>query len=273
MAENAPDAVLPDPRYELRAAGRLAVRVERAAGLPPVEAGVKLVDISREGVKLLASSRLHIHETVTIRIEVPEVRRDFSLPARVCWSHPAKGESWRLGCTFTQDLHEDVLDQLAVLGYIERRKDPRQTVDAEAWAVWELAEQGFPVRIVSLSPGGFCICCPQAGKIGARLLLEFGNGEDRPVRIHGRAVWQATADGYCLMGCALASRGDYELLCSSVKPALDSRPFGRTWNMPSRSKAETGSARSRPALKLAAVAVGVLVVLLVALLGVCCLLQ
>jgi hypothetical protein len=246
MAENTAAPVLPDPRYQFRDAGSMQLTVERAPDLPPVEAGAELLDISQYGAKLLTSSCLRIHERIVLAIEVPELEQDYSLSAIVRWRQPAADATWRLGCVFTGELPEDVLAELAVLGYIERRQDQRQTVDVGAHVRWELAEEQYPVRIVSISAGGLCISCSEAGKTGERLLLRLGDEDSTPASIHARAAWQRLAGGRCLIGCTWAGREDYELLCSTLGLS------------PADGRADADSPRWRSILGLAVLVVAVI---------------
>jgi hypothetical protein len=203
------DARLEDP-------GVVKVAVQRAAGLPPFKQEADLLDIWKDGAKLLASYCPQIQETLHLEIKIPELGHEISLPATVRWRQPASGDTWRLGCAFAETLPENVLGQLAVLGYVERRKDPRQKVNIEAHARWELAKEEIPIRIVSISAGGLGITCPQTGKIGERLLVRLGDDQTGPVFVHARAVWQMPVGGDFLIGCALASRADHELLRGSL---------------------------------------------------------
>jgi hypothetical protein len=216
-ADHTAESVLPDPRYEPCSTDTIKVRVERASNLPPVEADAKLLDISQYGAKLLVPSCLQVHESVVLRIEIAGLQQDFSLPAIVRWRQPVGDAAWRLGCFFTGELPADILCELVLLGYIERRRERRQTIDVGARARWELADDDFPVRIVSISVGGLCISCAQEGTIGDRLVVQLGDGDAEPALIHARAVWQRVTDGRRLIGCTLASRVDYELLCSALR--------------------------------------------------------
>jgi len=234
MGENTSDAVLPDPRYKVCEAGSVRVRAERAPGLIPVRAEATLLDISQYGAKLLASCSLQVHELITLQIEVPEVEQVFSLPAIVRWSQPAATATWRLGCVFTGALPQGVLDELSFLGYIERRQDRRQVVDIAARARWELAEEDFPIRIVNVSAAGIRICCQEEGRIGERLLLQLKEDQAEPLFVYSTAVWQREEDGRHVIGCRLASREDYELLCSVLRLATGNGP-GRAVPLRSRS--------------------------------------
>ena len=216
-ADQTTESVLPDPRYEVCSTGTMKVSVERASNLPPVEGDVELLDISQYGAKLLASSSLQIHENVVLDIDIPEFQQSFSLSAIVRWKEPVGDATWRLGCIFSGELPGDILRELALRGYIERRRDRRQTVDVDARARWELADDDFPVQIVSISAGGLCLSCHQEGETGDCLIVQVGDGGAEPASIHTRAVWQRITDGRCLIGCTLASRADYELLCSELR--------------------------------------------------------
>ena len=250
IGENTSDTVLPDPRYGVCEAGSVRARVERAPGQIPVRAEATLLDISQYGAKLLASCSLQIHELVTLQIEVAEVERIFSLPAIVRWRQPADTATWRLGCVFTGALPQAVLDELSLLGYMERRQDRRQVVDVAARARWELAKEDFPIRIVSVSASGLRICCEEEGKIGERLLLQLKEDEAEPLFVHSRAVWEREEDGRRVIGCRLASREDYEMLRSALRLA------------PADGPADTDSPRSRSILGLA-VLIAISVILLV----------
>jgi Tfp pilus assembly protein PilZ len=195
--------------------------VERAAGQVPVRVEATLLDISQYGAKLLTSCAFQVHELVTLQVEVPEVGQVFSLPAIVRWCQPSGSHAWRLGCIFTGALPQGVLDELALLGYIERRQDQRQVIDVPARARWELTEEDFPIRIVSVSGSGLSICCEEEGKIGERLLLRLQADQGEPVLVYSRVVWQREEDGRRILGCRLASREDYKLLRTTLRLPAD----------------------------------------------------
>jgi hypothetical protein len=205
-------------------AERTEVRIDRGSEQPPVTDPVELLYLSKDGAKLLAPSCLKIEEAVVLRIAVPGLKQELVLPASVRWRQPASGDTWRLGCTFTEQLPQDVLCELARLGHIDRRKDPRRAVDLPAQVRWELAKDTFPARITSLSPGGLCVRCCHGGKIGERLVVQLDSGDAGLALVHARSVWQRATGGDYLIGCALASRADYELVCASMRSGGAGRP-------------------------------------------------
>jgi hypothetical protein len=208
------------------------VHIDRAVGLPAVTGRVELLFLSQDGVNLLAPTGIRIEEAVVLRILVPGLERELVLPASVRWKQPASADTWRLGCTFLEELPEDILSELSRLGHIERRKDRRRAVDVPAQVRWEYAKDIFPAQIISLSPGGLCVRCCHKGKIGERLLVQLDGGDSGLALIHVRSVWQRAAGEGFLIGCAFASRADYELVSTAMQSGVASMPSKRSYWRP-----------------------------------------
>jgi hypothetical protein len=238
-----------EARYPLLEGRVIKATVERQGGLPPEEIDAELVDVSMGGVKLLVSKCPAMQEAVVLKMVAPEIELDLSVNAEVCWTRPAPGDAWYLGCTLNPKLPEQLLTDLAVKGYVQRRRDPRIPIDLPASMRSEGSLESVPVRLLDYSTGGLRLAAPHTAATGQRLLFRFGEGPNVSDLIVAKTMWQAqTSDGHQI-GCTFVNRDGHRIFQDVV----------RAINEPTVAKPVELLTRSRwPLLALAAL-VGILI--------------
>ncbi len=197
----------------------LVVHVQRSSGLPSDECRADLIDISRSGVKLSTDDCLLIGEDVFLTFDVPNTNLGSSVPAKVCWSQPVDGTTWRIGCAFDPPLSEDTLASLASDGHLQRRQDPRLPITMKAEVRWEGIADSISVEMIDASTGGFCFRSSQDGPDGGRLALHLNSDSDHPVLVRARVQWKQETDDGCLFGCEFASSGDRAAFRTVFRPS------------------------------------------------------
>jgi hypothetical protein len=209
-------------RYQLVSDSPVPVCVEWKSGNESHKCDARLVDLSANGARIRLPQHVELHETIEVRLRVKKLSVDFQCAAEVCWSQPF-GNEWVLGCAFDSELPEHVLVKLAGNGYINRRTDPRFSIDLTAEVREELgANEWLKVTLDNYSSGGFRLRSMYPIAVGQRVLLSLQEFEQQ-VAIPGRALWQVeTEEGYSV-GCSFLNGDGFDRLTSIVRRE-DSQP-------------------------------------------------
>lgn len=210
----------------------MEVTVERKGGLVPQQLPARLLDLTSKGAKLSLESPLQFLEPIAVRLACPPAKFEHGLFAEVRWVRTGKDDEWLAGCSWEAPIPQELMDQLASVGGIQRRESPRMEVDGEA-TVWWGPGKSVKVRFLDLSEGGFCLGSPEPGQ-GAWLRVVPAAVGEQHVQIIAQLRWQRQiSDGYQL-GCKFADPKDYtvlqQLLChpdAGYRPDLKGlRPAG-----------------------------------------------
>ena len=202
----------------------IAVTIRRAADVSADKVDAELASLSQGGVKLSVSTHLAVQEAVVLSFEIPELDLQVSRSARVSWIDPVSPENWRIGCSFEQLLPGEVIDELAIHGYLQRRKDPRRSISLEGRVRWQMAYKSVPIWIMNYSAGGVCIFSPQTGKVGESLVIELDDGTGAPALVFARAQWQKEVQGGYFIGCMFLNVDGHRLLESLLEKSNSTGP-------------------------------------------------
>lgn len=197
-------------RYNVRMPAAVEVVVERKGGLLPEQVPARLLDLTPKGAKLSLDSPLQFMEPVAVRLVSAHAGVEQRHFAQVRWVRAGEGDEWLAGCSWDAPVPQEVLDQLASTGALQRRESARMEVDGEA-TVWWGPGKGVKVRFLDLSEGGFCLGSPEPGQ-GAWLRVVPAAVGEQHVQIIAQLRWQRQIpDGYQL-GCKFADPKDYAVL-------------------------------------------------------------
>ncbi len=208
------------PRYEFRTDEGLRVTLQKTdSSRSPVP--VTLLNISTGGAKIRTSETVQFKDAVVLRIEVEQPIRAISVSGEVCWVAPALGDKWSIGCRFDPPIPEEVLQEFAEAGVIERRENQREQVSLAATALWELKGESRSVRVLNHSRGGFCLQADDGGKPGERLLLrlEIESAYAVPARIQ----WKIEAQEGYVIGCSFQNPRDFGVFSKATPDELQSQ--------------------------------------------------
>jgi len=198
------------PRYRLSANVKVAILVE-ADGYPSQPVDARLVDISRDGVKLAVSEFLALNENAQLKFCFREAGFDFRVDGSICWENQINENTWNVGCSLSPTLPAQFFATLTEGRPVERICDPRLPSNLHTTARWNLAELERPVVIHNYSNGGFCVWIDASGKPGERLHLSIAQ-VDSTLMVVGKVHWEYNADNGCLIGCSFLNSRDYERL-------------------------------------------------------------
>ena len=201
-----------DVRYQFT--NTYAATISRSGESGTESIDVCLLDMSRGGLKLSVPVELAIHEIVQLHIASEELQMNMEESAQIRWIRKdPDSDGWHVGCQIQTIIDEDVLEQLAERGLLDRRNSARQRVNCEALAQWELREDSVPVRLLNLSSEGFCLASDQPTNIGSRIKLTLcdENGASSH-EILARSKWQIDFDNGYMIGCELAVEDIFDLV-------------------------------------------------------------
>ena len=182
-----PDAVIVQLRYRLHE----TVEVLDA----------QLADISAYGMKLRTSVAVPLKETVQVQLSLTSGAVDVSLDGEVCWARPKDEKYWWLGISLVAPISDEILDQMAAYEIVDRRRDRRLRVAADAKARFELESETFDVKVLDLSQGGFSLLAPKTGQVGDRLLLIVNPNQLSSAPVLGRICWTRDEGERHVYGC------------------------------------------------------------------------
>ncbi|MDA7978239.1 MAG: PilZ domain-containing protein [Pirellulales bacterium] len=167
------------PRYEILRDEGINVFLqptqdgEEAAPIP-----ARLKQISFGGARLLTRQTLRLESNLCMKIAFRELEFETFVDARVAWARPLFDGEWILGCAFSPELPEQLLDALADMQYIDRRGSGRTPTQAAANVRHESKQDLLPATIVDYSYGGVCLEVAEIEQLGRKiqLVVETPNG-------------------------------------------------------------------------------------------------
>jgi len=196
-----------------------------------------LQDLSNKGIRLVLQKPIPLRKTIEFKICAVGMEFDCNVAAEVCWMRARGPDQWLLGCSFTSEFSDNALDQLAVSGYVNRRKDPRCPVSIAALARQELMTEAIGVRLEDYSRGGCRVFSPIPMSVGERVMVILAGTNDATYSLAARALWQLKVQDGFFVGCCFLDNSSFGQLAQVVRqqdssavsdlvPPEDSRPLG-----------------------------------------------
>lgn len=104
------------PRHEALPNHGCTVTLEWIASARPLEAD--LVDLSRQGLKLVLDAKLPAEARLKLKLVQPANRFTLNIPVTVRWSRQENSERWAAGCIFDQELSWEVMGEMFLNGIL-----------------------------------------------------------------------------------------------------------------------------------------------------------
>ena len=208
-----------DPRFSLSKTIPAAVTIVDG-GEERVAHGQAL-EISLRGAKLKLEEPLSEHRSIQIELRPNDIDTTISATGCTCWARPTDDDAWWLGVSFEKAIDEATIGKLARYGYVDRRKDRRETIDFGLLARCELSDEPITIKLRDLSVGGLGLWSPRELKPESRLLVGLGerNLDGRP--IVARVKWVRKSDAGFLVGCSFVAKEGYPELRRQIAHQLD----------------------------------------------------
>ena len=195
------------PRYEIVRADGIAVELKQLSGEDQyVTFPAQLKQISQGGARLITQRPLRLDERFVVSVKFDATAFESIVDARVAWARPLRGEDWLMGCEFTPELPEQLLDDLALNGFINRREKGRILVRTPVNVRQDSCPEMSQGNIVDFSHGGLCLESEFASQLEEQLQLIVGtNGSQKQANMLVR--WRIEShESLHVMGCEFVHR-------------------------------------------------------------------
>ena len=149
-----------------------------------------VVDISKSGIRLLCEGAFEVGQPIFTELTTDRSHGIYQgLIRRV---EPWNNEMSILGCSLDDPIPEDVLEELAGDGVVNRRAEDRMEIEEKAKVSWQLNNgQEFEVDVKDYSPGGMRLASTIDIPANVRLRVRFDRAGEEPVVVEAKAVWYA----------------------------------------------------------------------------------
>lgn len=154
-----------------------------------------VIDISRSGIRLLCEGNFEVGQPIFTELTTDRSHGIYQGVIRRVepWSN---GQSI-LGCSLNDTIPDDVLEELATDGVVNRRAEDRMKIEEKAKMSWQLNNgDEVDVEVKDYSPGGMRITSTVEIPSNVRLRVRFDeHDEDDQVIVEAQAIWLSSAEG------------------------------------------------------------------------------
>lgn len=164
-----------------------------------------VIDISPSGLRLLCEGNFKVGQELTTELKTDE-RTHGTYRGVIRRVEPWMGGNSILGCQLLDKIPEEVLESLAQEEVVNRRQDDRVDWGQSAKISWELQPGEFDVEIHDCSPGGMKVSSQTNLPDDLRLRLCIDVGEDEPVVVDAKTVWQQDENDEIVAGLAFTKK-------------------------------------------------------------------
>ncbi len=164
-----------------------------------------VIDISSRGLRFLCSGQFKVGQSFSTELKTDRSHGTFRGEIRRV--QPWTGGKTVLGCQLIDRIPEEVLQNLAREGVVNRRSDERVEWNQPAKMSWELQQGEINVEIKDCSTGGLKIRSPKPIPDDLLVRIRVDMGDDDPLVIDARPVWQVQQDDHCVAGLAFTDFG------------------------------------------------------------------
>ncbi len=163
-----------------------------------------VIDISPGGLRLLCEGNFSVGQTFCTELKTERSHGTYRGVIR-------RLEPWMagqsiLGCELLDPIPAEILETLAQQGIVNRRSDDRACWNQSGKISWELQPGEFDVEIHDCSPGGLKLSSQTCLPDDLRLRIRVDVGEEEPIVVDAKTVWQLEQDNGVLAGLAFTKR-------------------------------------------------------------------
>ena len=164
-----------------------------------------VVDISQSGLRVLCTGPFEANQEFTVELKTDD-RSLGTYRGQIRRVEPWVGGQSVLGCQLHDKVPSEVLEELARLGIINRRRDVRVSWNQPAKMSWELQPGEIDIQIEDCSLGGLRILANREFPSNVRLRIRINVGDERDAIFDTRPVWQYQREDGFEAGLAFTSR-------------------------------------------------------------------
>ena len=211
-----------EQRFSLDDLHGVNVIVRRVDGTDTEEIPAKLLDFSRNGIKLRLPVNVQFEERLLVRIEFDN--SSLSYLGEACVRHMRSDDgnkTFQVGCRVEPAIPNCVIEYLAENSGKERRTAQRTAIQVDAILIRQGNVEESIARVLNYSEGGFSAWVPSEHAVNEGIRLKIMNPHGESKTISGRILWQEPArDGGYRIGCRFTEVKSYEKLLTCVPVPL-----------------------------------------------------
>lgn len=224
IMEKKTDFIKREQRFSLEDLHGVNVVVRRADG-DTEEVHAKLMDFSRNGIKLRMPVNVQFEEILLVRIEFDNSSLSYLGEASVRHMRSDDGnKTFQVGCRVEPAIPDCVVEYLAENSGKERRANQRTAVQVDAILIRQGNVEESVARILNYSEGGFAAWVPSENTVNEGIRLKIMNPHGDSQTVSGRILWQEPAkEGGYRVGCRFTEAKSFEKLLTCVPVPLYQR--------------------------------------------------
>lgn len=212
-----------EPRYKTSSEQRLRCRTAiDEPGKDQIWEGTT-VDISPSGMRLLSEGDFQVGQPIWT--ELKTTRSHGIYRGNVRRIEPWVAGQLILGCSLRDAIPNEVLQELASEGVINRRADGRFSIDIPGTISWPLSPEEIPVKIQDYSSGGMKLHSEERIPEQTRLRLRF-EASGQEVTLEAKSAWSRQADQGWITGVGLVERDAPTIVAETLGREAQTEPAG-----------------------------------------------
>lgn len=162
-----------------------------------------VVDVSSMGMRVRCDGKFKVG--LPIAIELKTDRSHGIYGGTIRRVEPWVAGQSVLGCQLDDPIPDEVLEELASTGIVNRRCDERVTWDKTAAMSWELQPGEIEIEIRDYSPGGMRVYAETPIPEHVRLRIRVETEDEEDVIVAATSVWKVDSNEGCHAGLAFTS--------------------------------------------------------------------
>ena len=229
-----------EPRYKTSSDQRLRCRTAvDEPGNGQIWEGT-IIDISPSGMRLLSDGDFQVGQPIWTELKTTRSHGIYRGDVRRI--EPWVAGQLILGCSLRDTIPNEVLQELASEGVINRRADGRFSIDVPGAISWPLSAEEIAVKIQDYSSGGMKLLSEERIPEQTRLRLRFEAG-GQEVTLEAKSAWTRQTDQGWITGVGLV---DHDA------PTIVADTLGRETQSESADSSKSGTGTTRQVFTLAA---------------------
>lgn len=190
-----------EARYGKRWGFHIPILVEPLPGGRREPIPGEVVDVSRNGAKVVINDLVPSEETISLRLMISELAINELIVAAVRWTRAVDFGKWHMGCAFEVPLPDSLLTRLTSDGYLEIRREPRSELNLPGTVRGTAGDESMPIRLRDASSGGVRFVGAMACNLGEAVLLDVELPDGQSCCFGLNVIWQIQReDGYHVGG-------------------------------------------------------------------------
>jgi PilZ domain len=171
-----------------------------------------VLDLSASGLRMVCEGSFTVGTAFTVDLTSDRSYGMFCGVVRRV--DPWVGGRSVIGCSLSDRIRDQVLEDLANLGVVDRRSDHRVPVTRKAKISWQLQPGEIDAELQDCSSGGLKLLASAPVPLNSRLRIRFEDeqGDDGWITVEGNSVWQRECEAGVYVGIAFTQKDTPNLI-------------------------------------------------------------